>query len=83
MNYLSCLKTSDVYDPDRIAKDAEIIRRYYLKNGYADFHVIGVDAVYDPAAGGYVITITVEEGLPYTVSSVCVESHLRGDQRRR
>ena len=26
-----------------LAKDAEAIRRYYLKNGYADFHVIGVD----------------------------------------
>jgi outer membrane protein insertion porin family len=78
MNYLSWLKSSDVYDPDRIAKDAEIIRRYYLKNGYADFHVIGVDATFDPAAGGYIITITVEEGQPYTVGAVNVESHLRG-----
>ena len=78
MNYLSWLKSSDVYDPDRIAKDAEIIRRYYLKNGYADFHVIGVDATYDPAAGGYIITISLEEGLPYTVRSAVVESHLRG-----
>jgi outer membrane protein insertion porin family len=78
MNYLSWLKSSDVYDPDRLAKDAEIIRRYYLKNGYADFHVIGVDATYDPSAGGYVVTISVEEGLPYTVSSAVVESRLRG-----
>ncbi|MBB4198176.1 outer membrane protein assembly factor BamA [Rhodoblastus sphagnicola] len=78
MNYLSWLKSSDVYDPDRIAKDAEVIRRYYLKNGYADFHVIGVDATFDPSAGGYIVTISVEEGLPYTVSSATVESHLRG-----
>ncbi|MCW2282857.1 outer membrane protein insertion porin family [Rhodoblastus acidophilus] len=78
MNYLSWFKSSDVYDPDRIAKDAEIIRRYYLKNGYADFHVTGVDATYDPSQGGYVITISVEEGLPYTVSSAVVESRLRG-----
>jgi len=78
MNYLSWLKSSDVYDPDRIAKDAEIIRRYYLKNGYADFHVVGVDASFDAAAGGYIVTISVEEGLPYTVSSARVESHLRG-----
>ena len=40
--------------------------------------MIGVDAVYDPAAGGYIITLTVEEGLPYTVSSVAVDSHLHG-----
>src|SRR5208283_5620521 len=52
-------------------------RRYYLKNGYADFRVIGTDAVYDPAIGGYVLTISVEEGEQYTVGSVHVESHLR------
>jgi outer membrane protein insertion porin family len=76
MNYLSFFKTTDVYDPDRIASDLERIRRFYLKNGYADFRVIGSDAQFDPAQGGYIITITVEEGVQYTVSSVKVESHL-------
>nr|WP_036258310.1 outer membrane protein assembly factor BamA [Methylocapsa aurea] len=77
MNFMSFFKTSDVYDPDRIASDLELIRRYYLKTGYADFHVVGSDAQYDPAVGGYVITITVEEGVQYQVASVVVESHLR------
>ena len=36
---VSFLKTNDVYDPDKIAADLELIRRYYLKNGYADFRV--------------------------------------------
>lgn len=76
MNFLSFIKTSDVYDPDRIAADLERIRRFYLKNGYADFRVIGSDAQFDPAQGGYIITITVEEGVQYTVSGVRVESHL-------
>ncbi|HTV34680.1 MAG TPA: outer membrane protein assembly factor BamA [Methylocella sp.] len=76
MNYFSFFKTSDVYDPDRIAADLERIRRFYLKTGYADFRVIGSDAQFDPAQGGYILTITVEEGVQYTVSSVNVESHL-------
>jgi outer membrane protein insertion porin family len=76
MNYFSFFKTSDVYDPDRIASDLERIRRFYLKNGYADFRVIGSDAQFDPAQGGYIITITVEEGVQYTVAAVNVESHL-------
>jgi outer membrane protein insertion porin family len=76
MNYLSFFKTSDVYDPDRIASDLERIRRFYLKNGYADFHVVGSDAQFDPAQGGYIITITVEEGPQYTVAVVNVDSHL-------
>ena len=76
MNYLSFFKTSDVYDPDRIASDLELIRRFYLKNGYADFRVVGSDAQFDPAQGGYILTITVEEGVQYTVAAVNVESHL-------
>ena len=44
MNFMSFFKTSDVYDPDKIASDLELIRRFYLKNGYADFRVIGSDA---------------------------------------
>jgi outer membrane protein insertion porin family len=76
MNFLSFLKTSDVYDPDRIAADLELIRRFYLKNGYADFRVISSDVQFDPTAGGYIITITVNEGPQYRVSSVSVESHL-------
>ncbi|GAC1336205.1 MAG: outer membrane protein assembly factor BamA [Beijerinckiaceae bacterium] len=76
MNFLSFFKTSDVYDPDRIAADLELIRRYYLKNGYADFRVVSSDAVYDPGQQGYVITITIEEGPQYRVSDVQVDSHL-------
>ena len=49
------------YDPDKIASDLERIRRFYLKNGYADFHVVGSDAQFDPEQGGYIVTITVED----------------------
>jgi outer membrane protein insertion porin family len=76
MNYFSFFKTTDVYDPDKIASDLERIRRFYLKNGYADFRVIGSDAQFDAAQGGYIITITVEEGVQYMVATVNVESHL-------
>jgi len=76
MNFLSFIKTSDVYDPDKINSDLELIRRYYLKNGYADFRVVCSDAQFDPTQGGYIITITVEEGVQYRIGSVSVESHI-------
>ncbi len=76
MNFLSWLKTSDVYDPDQISKDEDLIRRYYLKNGYADFRIVGSDVTYDEAAKGYHIVITVDEGIQYRVSSINVETHL-------
>src|SRR5262249_47666413 len=32
------------YDPDRVAYDREQLRKFYLKNGYADFDVISTVA---------------------------------------
>jgi outer membrane protein insertion porin family len=75
-NLLSWLKNSDVYDPDRLAADQELIRRYYLKNGYADFQILSTDAVFDPAAGGYIVTIAVSEGEQYRIAGVNVESRI-------
>ena len=75
MNFLSFFKSSDVYDPERIGNDLELIRRFYLKNGYADFRVVGSDAHFEPGKNGYVVTITVEEGPQYKVGSVNVDSH--------
>jgi outer membrane protein insertion porin family len=76
MNWLSWFKTTDVYDPDKIASDLELIRRFYLKNGYADFRVVGSEARYDDKEKGYIVTITVEEGVAYTVAGVDIESHI-------
>jgi outer membrane protein insertion porin family len=75
-NWLSFFKTSDIYDPDRIAADLEQIRRYYLKNGYADFRVVSNDATFDEARGGWVVTIVLDEGPQYRVGDVHLESHI-------
>jgi outer membrane protein insertion porin family len=75
-NFLSFLKSTDIYDPDRIAADLEAIRRFYLKNGYADFRIISSDAVLDDARKGYIISIALEEGERYTVVGADVESQI-------
>lgn len=76
MNFMSWFKDSDVYDPDKISGDLERIRRFYLKKGYADFRITGSDARYDEAAKGWIVVITLDEGQPYTVSSVRVDSRI-------
>ena len=78
MNFLSFLKTNDVYDQDKIAQDAEIIRRYYLKNGYADFQVTNIDVRYDDAKEGYIITFNVSEGEQYRVGQVGFDTRVSG-----
>ena len=76
MNLLSFIKSTDVYDPDRLASDEEAIRRYYMKNGYADFRIVSTDVTYQENPPGYIITITMEEGPQYHVSSVNVVSNI-------
>lgn len=75
-NFLSFFKSSDIYDPERIAADMELIRRFYLKNGYADFRVISSDAQFDASRKGYIVTIILDEGEKYTVASTDVESRI-------
>jgi len=76
MNFLSWFKTSDVYNPDTLATDEETIRKYYMRYGFADFRIVNTDVAYQPDGGGYVITITVDEGPVYHVSSESVTSRL-------
>lgn len=71
------LSSDDVYDPDRLAFDQELLRKYYLKNGYVDFQVLSAVAELQPDKSGFLITFTVEEGARYAVGSVTVESELK------
>jgi outer membrane protein insertion porin family len=73
-NWLSWLKSSDVYDPDRLNADMELLRRFYLNHGYADFRVVSSTADLDRERNAFFITITVEEGERYRFGTVDVES---------
>jgi outer membrane protein insertion porin family len=73
---LSFLKSTDVYDPDRLNLDREMLRRFYLKNGYADARVISGVADLAPDGKGFFITFTVEEGQQYHFGAVNIESSL-------
>jgi outer membrane protein insertion porin family len=82
-NLLSFLKTSDVYDPDRLATDIDAIRRHYLKNGYVDIRIVSSEAVYSAERKGYIITIIVDEGEQYRVGGVTVDSRLPNVDERQ
>jgi len=76
-NWLSFLQTTDVYDPDRIEADRDLLRRFYLKHGYADVQIVAATGEYDPARKGFVITFTIEEGAPYRFGAIDVQSNVR------
>jgi outer membrane protein insertion porin family len=76
-NFLSFLQTTDVYDPDRIEADRDLIRRFYLSHGYADVQVVSAVGEYDPVIKGFIITFTIEEGPLYRFGAVEVQSNIR------
>ncbi len=73
---LSFLQTTDVYDPDRIEADRDLLRRFYLKHGYADVQVVAATGVYDPTKKGFVITFTIEEGARYRFGNIDIQSNV-------
>ena len=76
-NWLSFLQTTDVYDPDRIEADRDLIRRFYLSHGYADVQVVSATGEYDPAKKGFIITFTIEEGPLYHFGTIDIQSNVR------
>jgi outer membrane protein insertion porin family len=71
------LSTDDTYDPDRLSFDRELLRKFYLANGYADFRVVSAVAELTPDREGFYITFTIEEGDRYKFRTIDVISRLR------
>jgi outer membrane protein insertion porin family len=74
---LAFLQTTNIYDPDRIEADRELLRRFYLKHGYIDVRVVSAVGEFDPNRRGFVVTFTIEEGDQYRVGTVDVISNVR------
>ncbi|WP_366940552.1 outer membrane protein assembly factor BamA [uncultured Rhodospira sp.] len=70
------LSSSDTFDPDRLTYDRELLRRYYLENGYADFEVRAAAAELTPDRESFFLTFTVNEGDRYRVGAVDIEASL-------
>ena len=79
------LSTSDEYDPTRLNFDKELLRRFYLKHGYADFDIRDVTSELSPDRKAFFLTFTLSEGERYRVGKVTITSqlrHLTGDDLR-
>ncbi len=69
---------TDVYDPDRLEFDKQLLRRYYLNNGYPDFSVLSAVAELAPDREGFYITFSVEEGEKYTFGELDITINTEG-----
>lgn len=69
--------SEDNYDPDRMTYDRELLRKFYLTNGYADFRVLSSVADLTPERDAFFITFTVDEGELYNFGKMEVDSRIR------
>ncbi len=70
--------SDDRYDPDRLEYDKELLRRFYLKEGYADFEVIAANTELAKNQDNFFLTFTVNEGPRYKIGDIAINSELRG-----
>ncbi len=70
------LSTADRFDPDRLGYDQELLRRFYLSQGYADFRIVSANAELSQERDQFYITFTVEEGERYKINEVSINSEL-------
>ena len=69
--------SDDKFDPDRLTFDRELLRRFYLTDGFADFRVVSSIAELTPDRKDFFLTFTVEEGERYRFGKVDIEISLR------
>jgi outer membrane protein insertion porin family len=72
----SFLQTTDIYDPDRVEADRDLLRRFYLSHGYADVRIVSAVGEYIPAKKGFIVTFTIDEGNQYHVGTIDVVSNV-------
>ncbi|MGO3517287.1 MAG: outer membrane protein assembly factor BamA [Acetobacter cibinongensis] len=69
--------SADEYNPERLKYDAELLRRFYLNNGYVDFQIKNATGELSPDRKSFNVTFTMEEGTRYRLGKVDIRSSLR------
>lgn len=71
------ITADDRYDPDRLSYDQELLRRFYLSQGYADFELISAVAELSNDRDRFYITFTLKEGDRYKINKIDMDSKIR------
>ena len=64
----------DVFDEDRIQYDQQMLRQFYLRNGYVDFMVTDSAGRFTPDRQYYSVKFTVNEGPQYKFGKIKIDN---------
>ena len=76
--WLTWYTDADKYSREKLDRDIERLRSYYLDRGYLEFKSEPPQVTISPDRKEMYITITINEGKPYTVTSVKLAGELLG-----
>lgn len=68
---------SAVFDIDKLEFDKELLRRYYMNRGYADFKVTSVTTELSLNRDGFLITFVLSEGAEYNFGKFNIDSRIK------
>jgi len=71
------LSSTDQYNPERVEYDEELLRQFYLHEGYADFQMNSANAELAPDRKSFYLTYNFTEGPRYRIGSIEVASSIR------
>ncbi len=69
--------SDDTFDQDRLNFDQELLRRFYVARGYADFRVVSATAELTPERDAFFVTFAIEEGPAYNFGRMDVSSQVQ------
>ncbi|TPW33030.1 outer membrane protein assembly factor BamA [Martelella alba] len=75
---LSFLTRADIYNPDKVRHDEDLLKTFYNNHGYPDFLVKSTDVDYDEDSNSYTITFNLSEGDKYTFGDVAIDNTVTG-----
>ena len=64
----------DVFDEDRIQYDGQMLRQFYLRNGYVDFQITDTNGKFTPDRQYYSVKFTVDEGPKYKFGKMTINN---------
>jgi outer membrane protein insertion porin family len=76
--WLTWYTDTDKYSREKLEKDVEVIKSFYLDRGYLEFKIEPPQVSISGDREDIFITLTISEGKPYTVSEVKLAGDLLG-----
>ena len=70
--------SAENYDPEKTNYDKELLRRFYMRHGYADFRVSTAVGELSADKKSFVLTYVIDEGPRYKIKDINISSALRG-----